>query len=160
MLANAKSTSLTLTEVQAQLGTAKARAADSARSNLPSPAPRPGAVPDLAVTYKATSGASMLVQQRDGAATITLYNTSYQVIGHASVAWDATGRLFKGQAEINFLCGQWDTRILPVTSEIEFYVEPDGRLRRRYSQATKLNCSKREISGWQWAEQSWWPGPV
>ena len=114
-------------------------------------------IPRLAVSYRSVrSGGMLIARQRGDTATITIYNSSAFIVGSALVQWNAGASSFRGQAEVRYLCGSFDTRTITLTSDIAFSPGAGGILIETYARPTSINCSRGQFRT-ESVQDRWWP---
>lgn len=75
--------------------------------------------------------------------------------GRADLFWDRSKQAWVGQGTLKTICGQIDDRIwdAPVTHEI--YIIGPGFIRDRWTQPTRVNCSRGQVNQFVWQEMIW-----
>jgi len=113
-------------------------------------------VPRLARGYTSGSNFAMFEPRPDGSVYASFSTASGVVYGSSTLQWDKDKKAFIGRGTIKTVCGQVDTRIWDAPIVDEVYVISDGFIRERWTQPTRVNCSKRQVLNFLWQEGIWY----
>ena len=75
--------------------------------------------------------------------------------GNSLLRWDPMKQAYVGNATIKTVCGKFDTRVWDAPIVEEIYVIDTRTIRDRWTQPTKVNCSRGIVVDFEWREVVW-----
>ena len=112
--------------------------------------------PTLARGYTNGTNFAMFESRPDGSIYASFSAASGAVYGRANLRWDKAMGAFVGTGTVETVCGEFDTRIWDAPVQTEVYVISSGFIRERWTQPTRVNCSRGQVTQFVWQEGIWY----
>jgi hypothetical protein len=113
------------------------------------------AAPRLAGGYTNGAALAMFEPRPDGSVYVT-FSLIGVVYGSATLTWDKAKGAYVGNGTMMTVCGEFDTRIWDAPIQQEIYVISSGFIRDRWTQPTRVNCSRGQVTQFVWEEAIWY----